>query len=247
MAERYLYFPASGLAILLACGFRYLGRRYAPRYAVILTLIALTLLTPLTWNRNSEWSSELRLFESEYRNGDQSTQAARLLTAAYIEAGNAGRAAEICDAKSFENKRGGRYANHCAIAYSLLGRNEDAERAFLAATRRTSADPVIISNLAQFYLRQGRREDAARQFERAIEREHDPALQAYRRGEMLVFLYPRDRQKLLEALNQFREAVRLKPRLAVAQARLDQLDRELNRARIPYRGASVIPARGVMV
>ncbi len=227
LAERYLYLPAVGLAIVLTAGFRYLGRRYGAGYAVIATLIALMLLVPLTWNRNSDWSSELRLFESEYRRGAQGTQALRLLTAAYLREGNPGRAAEICDAKSYEGLTRRRYANHCAIAYSLLGRKEDTERAFLSAAGGDSADPVIIANLAQYYLREGRREDAARQFARAVQAEHDPALQAYRRGEMLVFLYPSNRQKLLQARSHFAEAVRLQPRLGAAQARLNQLDRAL--------------------
>ena len=73
----------------------------------------------------------------------------------------------------------------------------------------------------------GRREDAARQFARAVQAENDPALQAYRRGEMLVFLYPSNRQKLLQARSHFAEAVRLQPRLGAAQARLNQLERAL--------------------
>ena len=53
-----------------------------------------------------------------------------------------------------------------------------------------------------------------RQFERAVETEDKPALRACRSGEMLVFLYPKNRQKLLQARSYFIEAVRLQPRLA---------------------------------
>jgi hypothetical protein len=56
-------------------------------------------------------------------------------------------------------------------------------------------------NLARFYLRQGRREDAIRPFELSANAEKNPALRAYRNGEMLVFFHPDYRQRLLEARN----------------------------------------------
>jgi len=226
LAERYLYFPSVGLAIVLASGFSYIGRRHSAWHAIIPALIVLSLLTPLTWNRNSDWTSEVRLFESEYRRGHQEPDTLRLLTAAYIRKGKPDQAAAICDTHPFEGMQLTKYANHCAVAYNHLGRNADAERAFLAATS-TSTQPGIHGNLAQFYLRQGRREDAIRQFELSANAEKNPALRAYRNGEMLVFLYPDNRQRLLEARSYFSEAVRLQPRMAAAQVWLDRIDQVL--------------------
>jgi tetratricopeptide (TPR) repeat protein len=227
LAERYLYFPTVGLAIALASGFSYLGRRHGSWPAITVALIALALLTPLTWNRNSDWANEVRLFESEYRRGDQGSQVLRLLTAAYLREGKPGEAAKICDAHPFADESLTKFATHCAIAYHQLGRNQDAERAFLLAARERSEQPVALTNLAQFYLRMGRRDEAKRQFERAVETENNPALRAYRRGEMLLALHPKNRRKLLQARSHFIEAVRLQPQLAQAQQRLDQLNRRL--------------------
>jgi tetratricopeptide (TPR) repeat protein len=227
LAERYLYFPSVGLAISLASGFRYLALRRGPWLSVVGAVTALALLTPLTWNRNYDWANEVRLFESEYLNGSQGRQTLRLLTAAYLREGMPDRAAEICDTKSAEQKFNKKYASHCAIAYMQTGRNEDAERAFLKAASGRSAEPAMHTNLAVFYLRLGRRQEAIDQFELAIQAEDNPALQAYRRGEMLVLLYPRNRQKLLEARSHFRQAVQLQPRLAPAQEWLDRLNRKL--------------------
>ena len=229
LAERYLYFPSVGLAILLATGLGYIGRRHSAWHAIIPALIVMSLFIPLTWNRNSDWTSEVRLFESEYRRGDQEPEpeTLRLLTAAYIREGKPDQAAAICDTHTFEGIELTKYANHCAVAYSHLGRNVDAERAFLAAAS-TSTEPGIHGNLAQFYLRQGRREDAMRQFELTIKAEKNPALRAYRNGEMMVFLYPDNRQKLLEARNYFSVAVKLQPRLVAAQVWLDRIDQVLS-------------------
>jgi tetratricopeptide (TPR) repeat protein len=231
LAERYLYFPSAGLAVMLVSGLAYLGRRFGAWLPVLLTLIVLTLLTPLTWKRNGDWANEVLLFESEYRRGDGQGHVLRLLTAAYIRAGEPGRAVEICDQRSFELRSQSKYANHCAIAYTQLGRYDDAERAYLAATRGWEAQSAMFANLAQFYLRQGRWQDAMIQFERAIEEEDIPAVKAYRRGQMLVLLYPRDRQKLLEARSYFAEALRLQPRLTAAQQWLDRLDQVLGPSR----------------
>jgi len=230
LAERYLYFPSVGLTMSLVSGFRYLGGQRGLWPAVVSALIVLVLLTPLTWNRNNDWASEVRLLENEYHRGSQGPQTLRLLTAAYLRDGKPGPAAEVCDTKPYKGGRLRKYATHCAIAYSQLGRNEDAERAFLQAAGGRSVQPAMYANLALFYLRQGRREDARQQFERAVSAEKDPALQAYRRGEMLALLYPRNRRKLLEARSHFIEAVRLQPRLAGTREWLDRLNQKLGPA-----------------
>jgi hypothetical protein len=146
----------------------------------------LSLLTPLTWHRNGDWANEVRLFESEYRRGNQK-QVLRLLTGAYIQKGSPRRAAEICDTHTFEGDKRAKYANHCAIAYAQLRRNDDAERAYLAATRSKGAQSAMHANLAQFYLRQGRRQDAMQQFERAMEAENVPAMRTARRDAGLPY------------------------------------------------------------
>lgn len=226
LAERYLYLAAAGLAVCLAAAFRWLGQR-SRWLAIVPALVVLMLLTPQTGARNEDWASELALFESEYRNGSQGPDALRLLSAAYIRAGQHGQAASMCDSHRYDRWGANKFANHCGIAYARLGRIADAERAYLAATRGRWVDPSLYANLGRFYLQHGRREEAREQFERAVRAERTPEMRAYRRGHMLVMLYPRNRQKLNEARDQFAEAVRIQPRLAAAQSWLDRLDRTL--------------------
>ena len=88
----------------------YLGKRHGPWSAITVALVALALLTPLTWNRNGDWANEVRLFESEYRRGGQGSQVLRLLTAAYLREGKHGQAAKICDTNPFEGESLRKYA-----------------------------------------------------------------------------------------------------------------------------------------
>ncbi len=227
MAERYLYFPSAGLAISLAFGLRFLERRFSPSIALAALMVALLVLTPICWARNAEWVSEVILFESEYRNESRGGNVLRLLTGAHLGEGNFSRAAEICDLHVDKQKRVGRYSNHCAIAYSQLGRNEEAERAYLSATGEKSVRTQAHSNLAQFYLRLGRQADARKHYELAIETESNPAMRAYRTGVYLAVFNRNNRAKLIEARGHFEDALRLQPHLAPARQWLERLNRAL--------------------
>jgi tetratricopeptide (TPR) repeat protein len=227
MAERYLYFPSAGLAIWLAFGLRFLGRRFSFSIALAPVMVALVVLTPLCWARNAEWANEVILFESEYRNGGRGETVLSLLTSARFQERNYARVIEICDLHVDKQKRSGKFSNNCALAYSRLGRNEEAERAFLFATRQKSVMTQAHNNLATYYLRLGRRGEARKHFELAIETESIPALHAYRKGKMLVLLHRTDRAKLAEAKSHFEEALRLQPGLIPARRWVERLNRTL--------------------
>ena len=227
LAERYLYFPSVGLAIALAFGLRFLGHRFGLPVALVPAVLAVLVLTPLCWARNAEWGSEALLFESEFSRRGPDRNMLRTLTAAHLDEGNYARVAEICDLHAAQQQRDGRYSNHCAIAYGRLGRNEKAERAYLFATRHKWVMSSAHANLAQLYLRLGRRDEARKHLELAIETERDPALRAYRKGMLLVMLHRSDRAKLEEARAYFEEALRLDPHMAPARLWLERLNRVL--------------------
>ena len=227
MAERYLYFPSVGLVISLAFGLHFLGHRFGTRLALAPVMIALIVFTPICLARNAEWASEIILFESEFRKGSRDVNALRLLTGARLRQGNISRVVEICDSHVKEQKKSGRYSSHCAMAYSQLGRDEEAERAFLFATTKNPANSHTRANLAVFYLRLGRVDEGRKHYELALEAEVDPAMRAYRKGELLVIFHRNDREKLIEARAHFEEALRLQPHLALARGRLERLNQAL--------------------
>ena len=123
----------------------------------------------------------------------------------------------------------GVFSTHCASAYSYSGRLEEAERAYLIGTQHREGRTMAHENYALHYLRQRRWQDAKTQFEKAVESEGNPGLKAYYTGHMLVRLYPRDREKLQEARDQFEEALRLHPRKPQAQDWLNRLNNILGK------------------
>jgi len=227
LQERYLYMPSLGLTVLLAYALSYLNHRFDRLLAGAPVLLLLFLLTPVTWARNTDWSNEIKLFESDYRRGVHTSNLLRLLTAAHLRENNLNRVIKICEAQRAEQKIFGSFSTHCASAYSYSGRHEEAEQAYLVGTQYKSSRSLAHSNLAQHYMRQGRWQDAKIQFEMAIEVEENPADKAYHTGYMLVHLYTNDRDKLLEARGYFEEALRLQPRLRTAQSWLNRLNQAL--------------------
>jgi tetratricopeptide (TPR) repeat protein len=139
--------------------------------ALILAIVAV--MMPLTWIRNNEWGTDLRLFETEYRRSGTSPDTLRYLTGGALRRGNSARAAEICDRHAVLIGLYTGFARHCGQAYAALARTEDAEKAFLAAVA-AGGDPSAANNLAMLYLTQGRRLDAIVQFQQAIDLEDHP-------------------------------------------------------------------------
>jgi tetratricopeptide (TPR) repeat protein len=222
--ERYLYFPSLGLVIALAFGCRALGKRFGSKILLLPGLLVLMALSAITWDRNADWASEILLFETEYNQGDQGHNTLGQLTAAHLAEGNIARVIRICDRHPDKQQRYGSYNFHCGLAYREAKLLEDAERVFLRATESRINGSDAHSNLGQIYVWQQRREEAIRHFELAVETQEDPAIRAFNKGDMLIVLYPRDRAKLLEAREHFKEALRLQPQWGAVRQQLNQLE-----------------------
>lgn len=226
LAERYLYLPSVGTAIMLTFALAWLGNRFGRPRAVLLTLLAVAVLMPLTWLRNHEWASDVRLFEAEYHRSGTHAETLRFLTGAHIRVGNFSRGAEICDRHPEEIEEHARVARHCGMLYARLGRSEDAERAYLQALAR-KGNPTISSDLAMLYLSMGRRLDAVIRFREAVELERRAAAKAMRQGLLLAHLYPGDAESLAQARNHFEEAYRLEPLLGAAKVWAERMSKAL--------------------
>lgn len=227
LAERYLYFPSVGLAILLAFGLRYLARRFDVLLPASVVVLLMMVLTPITWARNAVWASEVQLFESEYSQGNYISSVLVWLTGAHLRDSGTGRVADICDRHIKIQERNAKLSTNCAVAYKRLGRLDEAERAYLFGAEHKSTGAIAHANLGRFYLDQDRWSEAKKHFEMAVEAESLPANRAFRKGHMLVRLYPSDRQKLLEAKALFEEALELQPSLAPARQWLARVNQAL--------------------
>jgi len=189
--------------------------------------IALVLLTPITLARNAQWASDVLLYESDYRLGNQKGPILHFLVGAHLRQKNYYRAVKICDRHAGEMKRMAQFSNRCGLAYGQVGRFDDAEQSFLLAMNMQKIEASTHTNLASMYLHIGRRSDAQKHFELAINKERNPAEREYRKSYMLMKLYPSDRARLLEAKTHLEQALQLQPQFVAAHQLLELLNQVL--------------------
>ena len=111
---------------MLAFSLTWLGRRYGPRRILLPMMLAVLVMMPLTWNRNNDWKTDVRLFEKEYRLSGADSDTLRLVTAAHQKRGNHARGAEICDRHPEHLGEYSRFTLNCGMLYASLGRTQDA-------------------------------------------------------------------------------------------------------------------------
>ena len=229
LAERFLYEPSIGLAVPLAFGLRYLLQHGDRLLATAPVVLAVCLLTPLTWARNADWSDDTALLEHDYRHGARRSSALQAYTRRLVEEGSYARALEVCRDNEKSRWQSGMLSLNCGTAYLMAGDPQRAEQAFLDAIADDAIRSRAHSNLSYLYVTQGRHDEAGVQLEKAIESEKNPATRAYRRGVLLLRRYPDDRARLLEARGQFEEALRLQPRHEDAIEALEEVNSSLER------------------
>jgi tetratricopeptide (TPR) repeat protein len=167
--------------------------------------------------------SDIQLYESDTAIADN-TRVLSWLTAAYLRI-RFREGAEICDRQLTRS-------NDCysaALRDSLQshGPLREAEEAYLRAVSNEGHGRPSVRTCA-FLPVQGRWRDAREHFELSVEAEAVPARRALTRGQMLVELYPLDRDKLLEARARFEEALALQPSFGQAQQWLAIVNRALD-------------------
>lgn len=229
LAERYIYSPSLGFVILLAFGLHWLARRFSPRWGVALALAATMILTPLTWARNSDWSSTLKLAEHDYNYGRRKGKTLTTLVGTLLLKGDYARAASVCDRHSDDFATQWYLSTLCGQVYAKLKRFGKAENAF---TLSLNSDEGAASGhllLAGMYLELNRRSDAGKQFELAVMKEQQAFMKEYLKADALIQLHPSNPEKLLEAREYLENALELQPRFNLARQRIDQLDETLQR------------------
>jgi tetratricopeptide (TPR) repeat protein len=227
LSERFLYFPSVGLAIILAFGLVWLVKRFNPAVATFSILTLAVILTPLTWARNTDWSTEVRLFESDYKKNPHEQQIQRGLINAHLIEENYSAAIALCERHNILETGKFNTNYKCGMAYAHSARIEMAERSFFRAMEIKPKFADSYFTLASLYTFLGRRTEARTYYDKAIEVERNPAYKAFRTGFKLIQLYPTDREKLLEARNQFETALALQPQLFLARQELALVNEQL--------------------
>lgn len=220
VAERYLYLPSIGLSLALAL----LLKSWTAERGQWLTpaLLGLTLgavvvtFGALTMRRNADWSSDVALWEAESRTAPENAETWQLLASAYLEAGRTTDAARVCDERLGQHAESAKLQTVCGVLYDDLHRNADAEAAYLRAIELGLGAPAH-ANLARFYDHLGRRQEAEREYEQAVETESDPAYRHYRRGQSLLRFHP---ERRADAAAEFEQALAIQPRFTAARLAL---------------------------
>ena len=234
-AERYAYFPSTGLAIVLAFALSSLAQRVAPRFLADGAVPILLVLAALTLDRNMDWRSEVSLFENEYQRGNRGSATLRWVAAAYLKTRNFAWVVQMCDDNLDKQELYGdsSFVESCATAYEQQQRNEEAERAYFYAIAKKKTRAAASMALARFYLRHARPQDAEKQFIAAIEWSDDPADKALNTAEKVINLNPNSREHGILARRYIKEALDLRPGWAKAEKMLQAVERALNAPRAP--------------
>jgi tetratricopeptide (TPR) repeat protein len=174
LAERWLYFPSFGLAIIGGYAVEKIYRmKRVVAFAMFIAVFAA--YGALIISRNRVWASNKTLYESMIKDAPQSLQGHQNLAVVYLEEG------EIEKARSQVEKAFAIYKEHAPllnligiIAYQD-GNYELAETAFLKAIEVRPTLTISYSNIGKLYYDLGEYEEAVRYLQTAVRKVSRPS------------------------------------------------------------------------
>lgn len=255
MAERFLYLPMAGLALLLACGVELLARRGTRALAV--PAVVLVLWAGRTWTRNRDWHDGERLWKSAAAAQPRSVVALHNWGEMQLALGRAEPAAETF--RQALQIAPDMADSHSALSRALLQQLQfdDAAAAARAALALRPQFGMARNNLALALAAKGDYTNALPELERATRDSpdyydawnnlgvilfnlgrYDEAVTAYKRCLDIFPQYASARfnfglvllrlDQKTNATEQFRAAVQFNPGLAVARLYLAQTYAQMN-------------------
>jgi hypothetical protein len=180
VAERYLYVPALGFAVIGAALWRALATRRA-RLAVALAVALAAGLGVRAALRTSVWLDDRRLFESMVAADSGNASAHYNLGILRAGSGDLAGAIGAWEAAVAADPRHAGAHNNLGNAYAMTGRLESARTHYEAVRDLAPREAMPIYNLARVAELEGRREDAVRlyrDYARADAASPDPQRQA---------------------------------------------------------------------
>jgi protein O-mannosyl-transferase len=183
MADRYIYLPSIGIAVMLAWGVPLLIRNEALRKKILFPagIGALAILSILTWKQCDYWKTSAGLFNHTLRVTKNNYLAHNNLGLALMAEGKINEAIE-------QYNKGIRimpyvliYINR-GVAYGELGQYKQAIDDFDHAIRLNPGYQIPYYNKGVVYGKLGRYKQAIEEFNKAISRNPEYAEGYYRRG-----------------------------------------------------------------
>ena len=227
LADRWAYFPAIGIFIVVVWGAAAAGSRWPDgvrRTALSAALLVVGLLMAATWRQAGYWSNSTLLFKRMLAETSNNYMAHNNMGFVLMEAKQWGRAAEhfsraIAIKPNFE------------VPYLNLGLVAKANRAYDEAIRWYEKAIAVNPNYAQAYLnlgnvyfQKGAMRDAIRCYARGVEADPHSSLLNNSLGAALARI-----GRLEDAVAYFKAALRIDPGLKVAAKNLKAVEAALAR------------------
>ncbi len=222
-AERHLYLPSAALALPLGFALASLASRRGPRAPVLAAAAVALVFVPLTRARNVDWSSNLALFEADWRTDPDNGRNASLLVRNYLALRRRGDALAVCDRFLAAHPGHVGMLDACAITYQQGGRLADAMRLLQRAWDESHNARAAMS-LGRLQLQAGDRDAAEVSFTNAVNATENTVTKHVREGERILRLHP---ERAADARAEFAAALVLEPTSEPAQDWLRQADRAL--------------------
>jgi tetratricopeptide (TPR) repeat protein len=161
VAERYLYVPALGLAVLGAAGWRALAGRWG-RAATVLAALLLAALGVRAAVRTTAWFDDRRLFESMVASDPGNASAHYNLGTLRAGSGDLAGAIGAWEAAVAANPRHAGAHNNLGNAYAMTGRTGLARAHYETVRSLDPGEAMPLYNLARIAEMEGRPAEAAR-------------------------------------------------------------------------------------
>ena len=216
-AERYLYLPIVGVAIILAVVIQYIAETSTYRARCILLIFLFFILgiySVLIVKRNMVWIDDYSLWSDTVRKMPKSYRAHYNLGVSYGEKGKLEDAIqEYKTTLTLKLEYIDAYIN-LGDALIRLGRFNEAIMPFEVA-RMLTGDPAVRNNLGNIYFKQDRFDQAIQYYQEALKLKSD-----YPEARAGLGAAYASKGKLEDAITEFRTALELNPELAEAHYNL---------------------------
>jgi tetratricopeptide (TPR) repeat protein len=217
-AERYLYLPSAGFAILLGLGLQQLWKRTGMLLPVSLLLVTAAAYGSLSFGRNAVWKDSLTLWHDAAMKSPASAQAHLYYGYALHEAGFLDNAAmEYRNAIDLDTTMIDAYIN-LGVVYQQSNRIEDAIRTYLLAQAHDPRNAKIYECLGSAYQAAGDATTAYVHYQKGIQLH--PGIPELHNA--LGKLYA-NMARYDEAASEFQRAAALAPDNGEYAANLDQV------------------------
>lgn len=212
LAERFVYLPSVGPAILLAFALAAWVARQGTRLPSVACAVVIAAFGLTTLQRNTAWRSRESLWEAEARTSQDDWRVLLNLSQVRLGQRRFEETIALCDRGIALAPTRTAFQTNRAVALASLGRMADAEEGFAKAAEQ-SHESSAYANLARLYATTGRKDQAERAYAQAQEHEADPAAREVLDGERLLLC----RGDAAGARAAFARALSISPNLQAAK------------------------------